>query len=183
MAASTVAGTASTASASPVVQISFDGLCIHIGPKASKSPVRAQAATYGYFNVTTFRVIPKRYLGHYGVYLSGGRTFGRKYWLVSSLKTDNLLRVRPMFGGAGPVYKVPPHVIRNKMAMMGYKNLHMPKYNNFSRVYNTVRGWKRYGNFWRKYIMRFARHGVFLSRTYLRKVPGVSGAYLGRTLI
>lgn len=174
LAAAGVAGTASTASASPSIQISFGGLCFSVGPKAPKHVVRIKAGWKGFYNVQNIRVVPKRYLGRCGVYLSTGRKFGRKYWLVSSLKTGKLLRARLIGFGPGAGYKVPPHVIRNRMIIMGYKNLHMLKYHNFPGLY-TVRGWKRYGSFWRLYTVRFSRTGLYTGRTYIKSVHvGVS---------
>lgn len=175
MAAAGVAGTANTASASPQIQISFGGLCIAIGPKAPKHVVRVKAGWKGFTNVHNIRAIPKRYLGQCGVYLSKGRKFGRTYWLVSSLKNGRLLRARPIgFGPGGGGYKVPGYVIKNKMAGMGYKNIHKLKYHNFSRMF-TVRGWKRVGSFWRLYSVRFSRQGFYKGRTYIKSVHvGVS---------
>jgi len=179
MAAAAVSGTASTASASPIIQISFGGLCIHVGPKAPKHVVRIKAGWKGYYNVKNIHVIPKRFGAHCGVYRSIGRKFGQKFVLISSLKTGRLLRARPIFGGwgPGPVYKVPGYVIRNKALMMGYKNLHMLKYHNFTQRY-TIRGWKKIGFQWKKFVLRFSRTGHYLGRTQIVGPAGVSGAVI-----
>lgn len=173
LAASGLAGTASTASASPTIQISFGGLCFQVGPKAPKHVVRIKAGWKGFHNLHNMHVIPKRYGSHCGVYRSIGRKFGRKYVLISSLKTGRLLRARPIGFGPGG-YKVPGYVIKNKMLMMGYKNLHKLKYHNFAKRY-TIRGWKRVGAFWKKYVVRFSRTGFYLGRTQIGIAPvGVS---------
>jgi len=166
MAAAGVAGTTSTASASPTIQISFGGLCFHVGPKAPKHVVRIKASWKGFSNVRNTHVIPKRFGSHCGVYRSVGRKFGRKFILISSLKNGRLLRARPIGFGPGYGYRVPGYVIRNKAAMMGYKNLHMLKYHNFSKRY-TIRGWKQIGFGWKKYVLRFSRTGFYLGRSQI----------------
>lgn len=177
LAASGLAGTASTASASPTIQISFGGLCIHVGPKAPKHVVRIKASWKGFNNVRNTHVIPKRFGSHCGVYRSIGRKFGRKYILISSLKNGRLLRARRIGFGPGYGYKVPGYVIRNKAAMMGYKNLHMLKFHNFTQRY-TIRGFKRVGFNWKKYVLRFSRTGQYLGRIQIGGNVGVSGAVI-----
>ncbi len=67
---------------------------------------------------------------------------------------------------------VPGWKIKQKAALMGYKNLHMLKYHVATQRY-TIRGWKKLGFVWRKFVLRFTKTGAYLGRTLIGSGPAM----------
>ena len=170
MAASAAIGPVNTASAAPSVQIQLGQLCIHIGPKAPKHVAKLKASLMGYTNISNMFYFPRRFGPHCGVYYSVAKKFGVKYALLSSIKTGKLIYAKALGFGPGPGPIVPGWKIKQKATLMGYKNLHALKYNQFTKRW-TIEGYKKVGFIWRQYRLRFSKVGFYLGRTLIGNGP------------
>ena len=172
MAASAAIGPVNTASAAPSVQIQLGQLCIHIGPKAPKHVAKLKASLMGYTNISNMFYFPRRFGPHCGVYYSVAKKFGVKYALLSSIKTGKLIYAKALGFGPGPGPIVPGWKIKQKATLMGYKNLHALKYNQFTKRW-TIEGYKKVGFIWKQYRLRFSKVGFYLGRTLIGNGPVV----------
>jgi hypothetical protein len=169
MAASAAIGPASTAMAAPSVQIQLGVLCFHIGPKAPKHVAKFKAGLKGYTNIGNMFYVPRRFGPHCGVYYSVGKKFGVKYAILSSIKTGKLIYAKKI-GFGNPI--IPGWKIKQKAALMGYKNLHALKYNNFTQRW-TIEGYKKVLFQWKQYRLHFTKTGFYMGKQLLSSGPAI----------
>ena len=171
MAASAAVGPANTAAAAPNIQIQLGQLCIYIGPKAPKHVAKMKAALKGYTVISGMTYFPRKFGPHCGVYFSVAKKFGVTYHLLSSVKTGKLIHAKAV-GGVGPGPIVPGWKIKQKAALMGYKNLHALKYNGFTQRW-TIEGYKKVGFVWKQYRLHFTKTGFFMGKQLISSGPAI----------